>query len=95
MSIDKKTVAYVAKQSHLDLPDDKLDKLVPELSGIMNWIETLSELNTDTIDPLANVADIQLHLREDVVNDGGIPDQVLANAPEQTEGYFVVKKIVE
>ena len=95
MSIDKDTVKYVAKQAHLALPDDQIEKLAPELSGIMSWIEQLSELNTDNDEPLANVADINLTHREDKVTDGDKADDILANAPEETEGYFVVNKIVE
>lgn len=95
MSIDKDTVRHVAKQTHLELEESKIDKLVPELSGIMDWIEQLSELNTDNVEPLANISDIKLHMREDEVTDGGIQEDILANAPETTEGYFVVHKIVE
>lgn len=95
MSIDKEKVKYVAGQAHLDLPDEKLEQLQPELNGIINWIEQLSKLDTSNVEPLANVCDITLHLRDDVVNDGGKAEDVLKNAPEETEGYFVVKKIVE
>ena len=47
------------------------------------------------VEPLANVVDIKLRLREDVVNDGGQQQKVLANAPEAMEGFFVVPKVVE
>lgn len=95
MSIDKDTVAYIAKQAHLNLEDKKLDKLAPELSGILDWIEQLSELDTDQVEPLSNITDIRMHMRADEVNDGNIQKDILANAPETTEGYFVVHKIVE
>ena len=95
MSIDKDTVRYVAKQAHLDMDDVKIERLQPELSGILDWIEQLSELKTDHVEPLANVADITLNLRDDQVNDGGVSHDILQNAPEETEGYFVVQKIVE
>ena len=95
MSIGKDTVRYVARQAHLDLPEQKLEQLEPELSGILEWIEQLSELDTEDVEPLANISDTKLHLRQDKVTDGGRQKDVLANAPEDTEGYFVVKKIVE
>lgn len=95
MSIDKDTVKYVAKQAHLEMDDETVSRLEPELNNIINWIEQLGELDTDNVEPLSNVADITLHLREDEVTDGNKQADILANAPEQTEGYFVVKKIVE
>ena len=95
MSIDKDTVKYVARHAHLEMDDETVTRLEPELNNIIDWIELLGELDTENIEPLSNVCDVNLHLREDEVNDGNKQSDVLANAPEQTEGYFVVKKIVE
>lgn len=95
MSMDKQTVTKVARLARLKMSDAELEKMGPQLSGILSWIEQLQEVNTDNVEPLANVADIELFLREDKVNDGDCQDKVLANAPETTQGYFVTNKIVE
>ena len=95
MSMDKETVAKVARLSALEMEDAELEKLAPQLSGIIKWVEQLSEVNTDDVEPLANVVDSDLFLREDEVNDGACADKVLANAPEETQGFFVVPKVVE
>lgn len=93
--MDKQTVQKVAKLARLAITDEEAEKIVPELGGILNWVEQLGEVNTDAVEPLANVANIELRLREDVINDGNMQEAVLANAPETLEGFFVVPKVVE
>lgn len=95
MSINKETVLKVARLSRLEMNDADAEAFVPQFRGIMQWIEQLGEVDTDNVEPLANVVDITLPLREDAVTDGDCQDKVLANAPETAEGFYVVKKIVE
>lgn len=95
MSIDKKTVAKVARLARIKMTEEEQEVFAPQLSGILNWIEQLSEVDTDNVAPLPSPVDIQLRLREDKITDGGHPEDILANAPEQMEGFFVVPKVVE
>lgn len=95
MSLSKEEVKKVAGLARLRMNDEELERLAPQLSNIIGFVEQLSELNTDNVEPLANVVDIALPLREDVINDGNYAEEVLANAPEETQGYFVVPKVVE
>lgn len=95
MSVTEKDVAKAARLARLALSDEELKAYTPKLAGIMKWIEQLGEVNTDNVEPLANVVDIQLSLREDEVTDGNNPDAVLANAPETASGFYVVPKVVE
>ncbi|MCB1592791.1 MAG: Asp-tRNA(Asn)/Glu-tRNA(Gln) amidotransferase subunit GatC [Alphaproteobacteria bacterium] len=95
MSLDKATVKKVASLARLAMDDEELERMAPQVSGIIDWIEQLGEVNTDNVEPLSSVVDISLPLREDKVNDGGCVEKILANAPESTQGYFVVSKIVE
>ncbi|MGZ9097692.1 MAG: Asp-tRNA(Asn)/Glu-tRNA(Gln) amidotransferase subunit GatC [Micavibrio sp.] len=95
MSLDKATVKKVAALARIAMTDDDLAKYTPQLSGMLKWVEQLSEVNTDNVKPLASVVDIELELREDKVTDGGKQDDILANAPESVEGFFVVPKVVE
>ncbi len=66
-----------------------------ELSNILKMIEQLNEVNTDGVEPMTSVIEMKMPEREDAVTDGGIPEKILANAPEQTAGFFVVPKVVE
>ncbi len=95
MSMDKDTVRKAASLGRLEIPEGDLDRWAKQLSGILKWIEQLQDVNTDGVEPLASVVDIELHLRKDEVNDGGDPERVLSNAPESVEGYYVVPKVVE
>lgn len=95
MSLDKKTVKKVASLARIRMDDEELARMLPQLSKIIGFVEQLSEINTDNVKPLASVVDIALELRTDAVNDGGYVDKILVNAPESTQGYFVVPKVVE
>ena len=93
--MDKSEVAKVARLARIEMNDDELERLAPQLSNILTWIEQLSEVDTDNVEPLANVVNIDLVLRKDEVTDGACADKVLANAPEEMQGFFVVPKVVE
>lgn len=95
MSIDKETVRKVAGLARLALSEEDLERFTPQVSGIVKWVEMLGEVNTENVAPLANVVNIDLKLRQDTANDGGYQKEILANAPESLEGFFVVPKVVE
>ena len=69
--------------------------LVKELSGILNWVEQLDEVDTSAVEPMTRVVPIELKKREDKVTDGDIADDIVKNAPMVEDHYFVVPKVVE
>ena len=75
--------------------DDEIDRMVPELNNILGWVEQLAEVDTDGVEPLTAVIDNKLRLRDDVVNDGNVRDNVLKNAPDAQHGFFAVPKVIE
>lgn len=95
MSIDKETVRKVAGLARLKLNEEELERFTPQVAGIVKWVEMLGEVNTESVAPLANVVNIDLKLRPDAITDGGYQKEILANAPESMEGFFVVPKVVE
>jgi aspartyl-tRNA(Asn)/glutamyl-tRNA(Gln) amidotransferase subunit C len=105
MSLDKDTVARIARLARLKVPEEELSTLAGELSGILAWIEQLNEVDTKDVAPLASVSDVTLPVRADKVTDGGIAEKVLANAPDgavyidptdkNAGGFFTVPKVVE
>ena len=105
MSLDKETVARIARLARLKVPEEELGTLAGELSGILAWIEQLNEVDTANVEPLASVSDVTLPMRQDKVTDGGIAAKVLANAPggavyidpsdKSAGGFFTVPKVVE
>ena len=95
MSLDKATVRRIAALARIEVPEADLDALAAELSGIMGWIEQLKEVDTSQVAPMTGGTDMKLSWRMDVVNDGGIAEKVLANAPDAERGLFAVPKVVE
>lgn len=95
MSIDAATVRKVARLARIAEPEERLEPLAKELSGILNWIEQLNEIDTDGVEPMTSAVKTPLPMRPDVVTDGGDPAKVLANAPKTVNGFFVVPKVVE
>ena len=95
MPIDAETVRKVARLAHLREPEDRLAALAGELSGILQWIEQLNEVDTEGVEPMTSAVAVALPMREDVVTEGGDAAAVLANAPKTRDGFFVVPKVVE
>jgi aspartyl-tRNA(Asn)/glutamyl-tRNA(Gln) amidotransferase subunit C len=95
MALDKATVARIATLARIKVPESDLERLAGERSGILTWIEQLNEVPTDNVAPMTSVAEMTLPMREDVVTDGGAREKILANAPQQAHGFFLVPKVVE
>jgi aspartyl-tRNA(Asn)/glutamyl-tRNA(Gln) amidotransferase subunit C len=95
MSVSSDQVRHIAKLARIGMSDAEIEALVPELNNILGWVEQLGEVDTDGVEPLTAVIDQKLRLRDDVVNDGGIRDEILANAPEAQHGFFAVPKVIE
>jgi aspartyl-tRNA(Asn)/glutamyl-tRNA(Gln) amidotransferase subunit C len=95
MTVDTKTVSKVARLARIAVPEERLEPLAKELNGILQWIEQLNEVDVQGVEPMTTPVKMTLPMREDVVSDGNIRDQVLANAPKSEDGFFVVPKVVE
>ncbi len=95
MSLDKDTVRNIAYLARIKVPDEELEPLAGELSGILEWIEQLAEVDTEGVEPLSSVSEVTLPLREDAETDGNCRDAVLANAPDSEDGFYAVPKVVE
>jgi aspartyl-tRNA(Asn)/glutamyl-tRNA(Gln) amidotransferase subunit C len=95
MALEPATIRRIATLARIHVEDADLDALAAELNGILGWIEQLNEVNVDGIEPLTGAQQMALKMREDVVTDGGYPDEVLANAPERAGEFFAVPKVVE
>ena len=100
MSIDRATVAKIASLARIKMSDEELDRMVPELSGILEWVEQLGEVDTANVEPMTAVIPNRLRLRDDVVNadpktGGDRRADVLANAPAAEHGFYGVPKVIE
>ncbi|MGR3723748.1 Asp-tRNA(Asn)/Glu-tRNA(Gln) amidotransferase subunit GatC [Abyssibius alkaniclasticus] len=95
MSIDEKTARRVAHLARIEVSDAQLAPLAAELSGILNFMEQLNEVDVAGVEPMTSVTPMALKRRADMVDDGEKRDDVLANAPDAREGFFAVPKVVE
>lgn len=95
MKVDEATVRHIARLARLKVTDEEVRTLQGELSGILDWVEQLGEVDTGDVEPMTRVVPATMKKRRDEVTDGGIADDIVKNAP-MTEGhYFVVPKVVE
>ena len=95
MSLDETTVARIGRLARIAIEDEERRHLAVELSHILGWIEQLNEVDTEGVPPMTSVVPMRLALREDEVKDGGRPEEILGNAPDRQNGFFVVPKVVE
>jgi len=95
MQVDEATVRRIARLARISITDEEATSLKTELSGILDWVEQLDEVDTSDVEPMTRVVPITLKKRGDDVTDGQIADQVTANAPMSEDGFYVVPKVVE
>ena len=96
MSLDPATVRRIARLARIRLDDRQVAQIGAELNSILGWIEQLNEVNVDAVAPMAGgTHGMAQRLRADAVTDGGIAEQVLANAPEREGAFYTVPKVVE
>ena len=95
MSVNENMVRRIAGLARIQVDDEKLPALARELSVILGFVEQLSEVDTTDVKPYTSPVEMQIKARADAVTDGGISEDILANAPEKDDGYFAVPKVVE
>lgn len=95
MSVDSATVRRIAHLARIAIEDSEVARLQGELNAILSFVETLSEVDVEGVEPLTSALPMQMKKRSDVVTDGGIAEDILANAPVSEDHYFVVPKVVE
>ena len=95
MPVDQATVRRIARLARIKLTDDDVPRLEGELNAILKWIEMLNEADVSGVEPLTSVVEMEMKMRDDVVTDGNMPDNVVANAPATEDHYFMVPKVVE
>jgi aspartyl-tRNA(Asn)/glutamyl-tRNA(Gln) amidotransferase subunit C len=95
MSVDAATVKRVAHLARIALPDTEVERMQGEINAILGFVEELSKVNIEGVEPMTSVTPMRLKLRDDNVTEGGVADEILANAPMSDDHFFVVPKVVE
>ena len=95
MSFNEQTIKTIANLARLRFPKEDEAKFMKDINGILDWVEQLKEVNVDGIEPLVSVSPRENAIRSDVVTDGGIQTELMANAPESVQGFYEVPRMVE
>ena len=95
MSVDAATVRRIAHLARIAVTEAEVPHLQGELNAMLAFVEQLSEVNVDGVEPMTSVTPMEMKKRLDVVNDGEIADDVVRNAPDTVNHFFVVPKVVE
>jgi len=95
MQVDEATVRRIARLARIKVTDAEAKALEQELSGILDWVKQLDEVDTRGVEPMTAVVATTLKMRQDTVTDGGIADDIIANAPAREDHFFAVPKVVE
>ena len=95
MAVDADSVRRVAHLARIAVAEDEVAGLQGELNAILAFVEQLGEVDVAGVEPMTSVTPMDLRMRPDKVDDGGIADEILKNAPETEDHYFLVPKVVE
>ncbi|MCQ2599141.1 MAG: Asp-tRNA(Asn)/Glu-tRNA(Gln) amidotransferase subunit GatC [Alphaproteobacteria bacterium] len=96
MAFSKQQLQKFADLIHIEISDEKLEQM--NIDSVIDWLDKLQKIDTTGVEPMLNPAEHNLPLRADVVTDGNIRDQILANAPDKAgvaRGYFAVPKVMD
>jgi aspartyl-tRNA(Asn)/glutamyl-tRNA(Gln) amidotransferase subunit C len=95
MPVDAKTVRRIAHLARIAVADEEVENLQSEVNAMLAFVEQLSEVDVEGVEPMTSVTPIELKQREDKVTEGNIADDIVRNAPATENHFFLVPKVVE
>jgi aspartyl-tRNA(Asn)/glutamyl-tRNA(Gln) amidotransferase subunit C len=95
MSVDAATVRRIAHLARIAVDEGEIAHLQGELNAILAWVEQLQAVDVAGVEPMTSVTPMKMKMRKDEVTDGGIPEQIVKNAPQSDDNFFLVPKVVE
>ena len=95
MALNQQTIQNLSWLAQLKLPAGREEKVLSDLQSILDWVEQLKEVNVEGVEPFVSVTDGIAPMRQDIVTEGDQQAELMANAPESVQGFYVVPKVVE
>jgi aspartyl-tRNA(Asn)/glutamyl-tRNA(Gln) amidotransferase subunit C len=95
MAVDAATTRRIAHLARIAVKDEEVAHLQGEINAVLAFVEQLAEVDVEGVEPMTSVTPMDMKKRPDVVTDGGIADDILANAPAREDHFFLVPKVVE
>ncbi|HET6568173.1 MAG TPA: Asp-tRNA(Asn)/Glu-tRNA(Gln) amidotransferase subunit GatC [Rhodothermales bacterium] len=95
MSVSVDQVRYIAALAKLRFSEEEERRIARQMSGILDYVAKLNELDTENVPPMSHVLDLNNVFREDAVRQRVTRDEAFQNAPDAAAGYFKVPKVIE
>ena len=95
MKIDREQLDKIAHLSRLEFDEKDAEKMMKDMTAIVNWVDKLNEVDTDGVEPLTTMTYEINVFREDEVKEHLPHDRALLNAPKKDKDYFRVPKVLE
>jgi len=96
MQVDDALLTRLEKLSFLKVSDDKREEMIGQLSEIVNFVDNLSDLDTNGVDDNFAMSDSSTRLRADTINSSkSVSEDILTHAPKSADNFFIVPKIIE
>ncbi|MBE5929312.1 MAG: Asp-tRNA(Asn)/Glu-tRNA(Gln) amidotransferase subunit GatC [Lachnospiraceae bacterium] len=93
--ITDEMIEYVGILAKLQLSDEEKEQAKKDMGSMLDYVDKLSELDTAGVEPMSHVFPVNNVFREDVITNSDKSGDMLANAPKEKNGSFVVPKTVE
>ena len=95
MALTKEDVEHIAHLARLEVSDDEIAEYVAKLSGIIDFVAQLSELDTAAVDPMAHPLDMSQRLRKDTITEQDQREALQRNAADVDDGYYIVPRVID
>ncbi len=95
MAVDAATTRRIAHLARIAVKDEEVAHLTGEINAVLAFVEQLAEVDVEGVEPMTSVTPMAMKKRPDVVNDGGMADDIVRNAPATEDHFFLVPKVVE
>jgi len=95
MSVDLQTVKRVARLARIAVSEEDAERMTGELNAILGFVEQLNEVDVSGVEPMTSVLPMAMKKRADIVTYGEIAEDIVRNAPQTEDNFFLVPKVVE
>jgi aspartyl-tRNA(Asn)/glutamyl-tRNA(Gln) amidotransferase subunit C len=95
MAVDAATTRRIAHLARIAVKDEEVAHLAGEINAVLAFVEQLAEVDIEGVEPMTSVTPMEMKKRADIVNDGGMADDIVRNAPATEDHFFLVPKVVE
>ena len=94
-NVTHQDIKKISRLARIEISQNDYENVANQVNKIIGWVDQLSEVDTNNVEPMVGVYDAPLRVAKDEIKDGNIEQDVLKNAPDAKYGYFAVPKVIE